>query len=188
MLFKSSKVDRVSPLKKLSPNDVQIFNESLKKFDLNKVVKKISSVVLIKNKERIRQYLKSEHFKSNNEYKKYLSFLPAPFPENSILRTHPALCEGWHYENNYPLEPKNFSRGSHKKVWWRCRNNHEWQAPINNRTSKIHPRGCPYCSGHKVGKDNNLAYLYPTIAKEWHPTNNDQLKPVDFRPGSGNII
>ena len=58
---------RVSPLKKLSPNDVQIFNESLKKFDLNKVVKKISSVVLIKNKERIRQYLKSEHFKSNNE-------------------------------------------------------------------------------------------------------------------------
>jgi len=36
--------------------------------------------------------------------------------------------------------------------------------------------------------DSNLVPKHPRIAKEWHPTKNDQLKPVDYRPGSGKII
>jgi len=30
---------------------------------------------------------------------------------------------------------------------------------------------CPFCSSRKIGKYNNLKYLYPEISKEWSPKN-----------------
>lgn len=30
-----------------------------------------------------------------------------------------------------------------KKVWWKCKNNHEWKASIGSRTRG---RGCPHCT------------------------------------------
>lgn len=33
---------------------------------------------------------------------------------------------------------------SNKKVWWRCKRNHEWEASINNRNRKHY--GCPICT------------------------------------------
>ncbi|WP_422386292.1 zinc-ribbon domain-containing protein [Bacillus thuringiensis] len=39
--------------------------------------------------------------------------------------------------------------------------------------------GCPYCSGKRVGRDNSLAYVLPSVASEWHPTKNGTLIPYD---------
>ena len=33
-------------------------------------------------------------------------------------------------------------------------------------------------------KDNNLKFLFPKVAAEWHPTQNGDLKPDQFTPGS----
>ena len=41
---------------------------------------------------------------------------------------------------------------SDKKVWWKCKNGHEWQAMIGNRHRG---NGCPYCSGRYAIKDEN---------------------------------
>ncbi len=36
--------------------------------------------------------------------------------------------------------------------------------------------------------ENDLATLNPTLAKEWHPTGNGNLKPEDVTPGSGKEV
>ena len=54
------------------------------------------------------------------------------------------LLEEWDRERNAPLTPDQVSYGSARKVWWRCGEGHEWQAPVKARTSGS---GCPICSG-----------------------------------------
>lgn len=36
--------------------------------------------------------------------------------------------------------------------------------------------------------EDSLSYLYPKLAKEWHPTKNGKLTPDMFVPGSNEII
>jgi len=70
-------------------------------------------------------------------------------------------------------------------VWWRCIKGHEWEARISNRTLG---NDCPYCSGHRVGKENSLKFLFTNIAKEWHPTKNSNLKAKDVTKSSGKKV
>ncbi|MFX0051409.1 MAG: zinc-ribbon domain-containing protein [Candidatus Hermodarchaeota archaeon] len=71
-----------------------------------------------------------------------------------------------------------------KKVWWKCPKdpNHEWRTSITGRTG--YGTGCPYCAGRKVSSSNSLSYKFPEIAKEWHPTKNDELTPANIVAGS----
>lgn len=74
---------------------------------------------------------------------------------------------------------------SHAEVWWICDKNHEWKAPISKRSSG---RGCPFCSGKRATKENNLEVYRPDIAFQWHPTKNGNLKPVDVLPKSSKVV
>jgi hypothetical protein len=95
------------------------------------------------------------------------------------------LVREWHPEKNGNLAPENVTPGSHKKVWWICEHGHEWRARINSRTSG---RGCPYCSGQKVGGDNNLSVKRQDIAGDWHPDKNGNITPADVTPGSHRYV
>ncbi len=66
---------------------------------------------------------------------------------NDLETTHPNLALEWHPTKNGELSPTMFSRGSARKVWWKCAKGHEWQMIINKRCNGY---GCPYCSGNKV--------------------------------------
>ncbi|WP_072273897.1 zinc-ribbon domain-containing protein [Peribacillus simplex] len=94
----------------------------------------------------------------------------------SIVSTHPTLLLEWHPSKNISLTPETVTEGSGRKVWWICKEGHEWEATVNNRTRK--GSGCPYCKGKKVTTDNCLAIKNPDIIKEWHPTRNT-LTPYD---------
>jgi hypothetical protein len=72
---------------------------------------------------------------------------------NDLKKLEPELCKGWDYNKN-KFGPENYTKSSHKLVWWKCEKNHSWQCAINNRTSK-NKTGCPYCSGAKVLKGFN---------------------------------
>ena len=98
---------------------------------------------------------------------------------------YPELLKEWHPTRNGDLTPWDVTHGSSRKVWWICHKGHEWDAVIFNRIKGI---GCPYCSGNKVGEDNNLAVRYPDIAKEWHPTKNKALTPYNVTPRSGRKV
>ena len=103
---------------------------------------------------------------------------------NSLSRKYPNIASQWHPTKNKDLQPENFSPGTTKKVWWKCKEgaDHEWQTSIGARTKPNKSTNCPFCAGHKVSKDNNLLAKFPHIAKQWHPTKNKDLKPKDCTP------
>ena len=39
-----------------------------------------------------------------------------------------------------------------------------------------------------IDKEKSLAYLYPELAKEWHPTKNGELTPYDVTHGSNKKV
>jgi hypothetical protein len=95
----------------------------------------------------------------------------------------PEISEEWCSSKNGDLKPEDVTPGSNKKVWWKCPKggDHEWEATISNRTIG---QGCPFCSGKRVSKGNNLEIKFPEIAKQWHPTKNGNFKPKDTTPYS----
>ena len=77
----------------------------------------------------------------------------------------------WEKNNGLDFDPMQLTLGSHKKVWWKCHKEHEWQATIKNRNKEI---GCPYCAGQKVLEGyNDLQTVNPALAKEWNYEKNN---------------
>ena len=102
--------------------------------------------------------------------------------ENSLLFSNPEIAKEWNYEKNGNLRPEHFESNSHKKVWWKCRQGHEWQTAIANRTKG---NGCPYCSGQKVLMGyNDLQTINLILANEWNYEKNGELMPSDVSPNS----
>jgi len=64
---------------------------------------------------------------------------------NDLGTLNPKLASEWNYEKNGNLKPEYFTANSNKKVWWRCRKGHEWQAVIASRNNGAK---CPYCKGY----------------------------------------
>jgi hypothetical protein len=84
---------------------------------------------------------------------------------NDLKSKFPELAkeaDGW--------DPATLSVGTHKKVSWKCKKNHQWSASVANR---VNGRGCPYCSNNKLlAGFNDLATIYPEVAAEadgWDP-------------------
>jgi hypothetical protein len=73
----------------------------------------------------------------------YCSGLRAITGETDLKTINPTLASEWNYDKNTNIQPTSVTKNSNKKVWWRCKYGHEWQASVNNRTNG---RGCPYCS------------------------------------------
>ncbi len=66
--------------------------------------------------------------------------------ENDLQTVNPTLAKEWNYEKNNGLTPMDVMPNSDKKVWWKCKNGHEWQAMIGNRHRG---NGCPICRKDK---------------------------------------
>jgi len=60
----------------------------------------------------------------------------------SLVERYPTLASEWHPTKNGTLTPQDRSSGSQDKVWWLCKNGHEWKAIINSR---IRGNGCRQC-------------------------------------------
>ena len=171
------------PLKPISNNDLIVNREVLDKTDLDNLLKKIHPFIDNDIKGKINAYLLESSFVNNELFNKYRSYFPSPFPENSLLKTHPQLSEEWDYDKNNPLTPENFSFGANNKVWWVCSKGHSYFTRIASRASKD-LTGCPYCDGKKASETNNLLKVFPEIAKEWHPTKNGKLTSKKVTYGS----
>lgn len=105
-------------------------------------------------------------------------------PKNNFLIKCPNFASQWNYNKNGDLKPWQFTHGSNKKVWFLCSEMcqiggciHEYESTIHNISKGF---GCGYCGGtsnvlfcyHK-----SLEYLYPEIAKMWHPDKNGDVNP-----------
>ena len=87
---------------------------------------------------------------------------------NDLATIHPGLTEEWS-DKNSPLTPAEVAEFSNKKVWWRCKNGHEWKSVISDRSAG---HGCPFCAGQRVWEGfNDLKSTNPGITEEWSEKN-----------------
>lgn len=108
---------------------------------------------------------------------------------NDLATLRPDLAAEWHPTLNKDLTPDQIAVKSNKKVWWICKNGHSYQAAVNHRASDTKPTSCPYCANRKLLPGfNDLATVYPNLAKQWHPTLNGDLTPDQVFPGSGKKV
>ena len=103
--------------------------------------------------------------------------------EKQYVSDNAQLMAEWNWARNAKLDPSQLTFGSHKKVWWKCSEGHEWQSAIYSRHSG---HGCPYCAGRIAIKgQNDLQTVNPFLAKEWNYDKNNGLTPSDVMPNSG---
>lgn len=76
---------------------------------------------------------------------------------NDLQTINPNLAEEWNYEKNNNLVPTVVTSNSGKKVWWKCKKGHEWQATISNRNKGF---GCPICISECHTSFPEYALLY----------------------------
>lgn len=104
--------------------------------------------------------------------------------ENSLEFNSPYLASQWHPIKNGNITPRDVSFGSRKKVWWKCKEGHEWESTINARDKK---GVCPYCSHDYPSQDYNLFLTNPEICKEWDYDKN-KTTPNNFVSGSNKKV
>ena len=107
---------------------------------------------------------------------------------NRLSLRYPEVAKEWHPTKNGTLTPNDVALATNRKVWWVCIEGHEWEALIGSRTLAGH--GCPVCAGLRVSDANRLSLRSPDVAREWHPTRNGDLTPVDvsLRNGQARMV
>ena len=107
---------------------------------------------------------------------------------NSIEGKYPEIAKQWHPTKNGNLIPSQVSVSSGRNIWWLCEKTcsngcvHEYTQRPAEKTGQKH--GCPYCKNQKICIHGSLAYKFPDISKEWHPTKNGEVKPETVSSGS----
>lgn len=101
------------------------------------------------------------------------------------------LLDQWHPTKNVGINPETLKVSSEQIVWWLCpvKNGcecvHEWSTKLYIRTTG-NRTGCPFCA--KTSKifcfHKSLAFKFPELALQWHPTKNGDLTPEKITPGS----
>ena len=93
----------------------------------------------------------------------------------SLAVVNPILAKEWNYNKNGKLIPEKVFANAGIKVWWRCKNGHEWMAVIASRNNGV---GCPFCSGKRSWTGfNDLKTKCPDVAKEWNYEKNEIKGP-----------
>ena len=71
---------------------------------------------------------------------------------NDLATMRPDIAVEWNYEKNEDLTPRFVKCTSRTdKVWWKCKEGHEWQTTVYSRTMK-NGTNCPICSRRKSPK------------------------------------
>lgn len=87
---------------------------------------------------------------------------------NDLATRFPDIASEWS-ERNFPLKPTMVTAFRNQKVWWKCKEGHEWYTLISTRSAGSK---CPYCSGIELLKGfNDFATRQPELAKEWSDKN-----------------
>ena len=74
---------------------------------------------------------------------------------NDLASTNPDLIREWNYDKN-EITPYQITKGSNKKVWWTCKQGHEFQMRVCSRT--LENIGCPVCN-----KERKTSFLEKAV-------------------------
>lgn len=101
--------------------------------------------------------------------------------ESSFGNNYPNILKEWDFIKN-ELSPFEVSCQSKKKAWWKCKENHEWQSTVQNRTLGTQ---CPFCTNKIVLESKSLFALKPDLIKDWDFNKNKHINPKRLSIGSG---
>lgn len=104
----------------------------------------------------------------------------------SLAERSDVLLRQWDFELNVDLSPYEIPLNHNFAVNWKCDVcGHRWASPPNTRVRNGKIQSCPHCSGRVAmpGVDD-LAMLYPAVAKEWDYSKNEGVMPSQIRPYS----
>lgn len=97
---------------------------------------------------------------------------------NDIITLFPDIEYEWDYNKNEQILPCDYTKGSNIKVWWKCKNGHEYEQTIKNHI--VGKQGCPYCASAKIMQGyNDLKTMFPIIADEWDYKKNGNISPSE---------
>ena len=104
---------------------------------------------------------------------------------SSLFETAPVLVKEWHPSANFDLTPRSVTIGYSKKVWWLCREGHEWQATIKAR---LKHNDCHICVNTK--KKVDLSISVPSMGKNYRKNRRFKTKAtaVIELPNSGHWL
>lgn len=106
--------------------------------------------------------------------------------KTDLETARPDIARQWDYEKNGDLRPCDVQPGTDRKVWWRCGENHSWEARVYSRSAGS---GCPFCAGNILLKGvNDVLTKVPYLAKEWDYEKNGPLLPEDVAAGSSRKV
>ena len=116
----------------------------------------------------------------------YCSGRVAILGKNDLETCYPEIAKEWDYDKNKDIKPNEVKPFSHKKVWWKCTNGHEYELTVRD---KVNRKGCPYCSNTKILTGfNDLSTKFPQVASEWHFEKNAPILPSEVMYGSGKKV
>lgn len=92
---------------------------------------------------------------------------------NDLATKNKRITSEWNYSKNLDIKPTDVTCYSNETVWWKCKEGHEWQAKISNRTNG---RGCPICDKHKkTSVPEKIVYYY---IKKIFPDTKANFQPI----------
>ena len=94
---------------------------------------------------------------------------------NCLATNYPNLIKEWHSTKNGKLTPYNVTPGSVRKIWWICKNKHEWTASICNRKNGT---TCLICSIKNRSGYNHPNYNPNLTDEDRISRRNDKKIPV----------
>ena len=93
---------------------------------------------------------------------------------SNYLKDNKELMKEYNYKKNNKIDLENLTIGSGKKIWWVCKNGHEYECTVSHRV--FENNGCPYCSNQKILEGyNDLATTNPEALKYWDYGKNDKI-------------
>lgn len=123
------------------------------------------------------------------------------------MTLEPNLLEFWNTEKNKNVDPYKLSPCSHKLVWWKCHNGHEWKRTVN--AIRKNP-SCPICKGkvtlqkrieaktkkenekiiqrRKRKEKNSIQNRAPELAKQWNYEKNKDILLSEITIGSNKKV
>lgn len=132
---------RESPLMKLEDSsiDVIIAGESDLAKNIQKLIFNIYNVQCDVDLERDRQEIESRILISAEN--------------RSLLHNRPDVADEFDVERNNGITPDTVFWRSNKTYWWTCNHGHSYKATVGSR---IKMKCCPYCSGRRGRKIQNI--------------------------------
>ncbi len=111
--------------------------------------------------------------------------LHVPPKGGSLADVLPGVAAEWHPTLNGLLRPENVKPHSNRKVWWKCREGHEWPAVIAHRARG---RRCPDCllwatSAQQIRLAAELTALGLPVSARHNP-----IEVTGRRPVRGDIV